>query len=110
MGSTGMSPLVTAAAAFKDSTSATKIFHGKSARARGERGVPPAPGCRRNAILRPSADQAGNESRDVEGATKRIGWSGPANNPIKLWSPRLETNARVFPSGDHNGDSLEPRA
>ena len=29
---------------------------------------------------------------------------------MKLWSPRLETNASVRTSGDHTGDSLLPRA
>src|SRR2546430_17383958 len=110
MGSTGISPLVAAVTVFRDSRSATTIFHGKSTRASGERGVPPVPGWRRKAILRPSADHAGNESREVEGATKRIDRSTPVNNPIKLWSPRLEPNASVFPSVDHVGDSLERAA
>src|SRR3954469_24666881 len=29
---------------------------------------------------------------------------------MKLWSSRSETNASAFPSGDQDGDSLEPRA
>jgi hypothetical protein len=35
--------------------------------------VPPVPGWRKNAILFPSTDQTGCESRDVEGAMNRIG-------------------------------------
>src|SRR5262249_41086692 len=55
---------------------AIMIAHGDSASASGERGVPPAPGCRRNAILLPSGDQTGDESREVDGATYRIGRPG----------------------------------
>ena len=69
----GFSPLVTAVVAFNDSASATMTFHGFSNRASGDRGVPPVPGCRRNAIFRPSGDQSGNVSLDVDGAMKRIG-------------------------------------
>src|SRR5580765_27854 len=29
---------------------------------------------------------------------------------MKLWSPRLETNASVLPSGDQDGDPLVPRS
>ena len=112
IGSTGDWPLViavvTEGAAF--SISATRICHGDgSFRASGRRGAPPVPGWRRNAIFRPSADQAGEVSRDVEAAMNRIG-SPDVYNPMKLWSVRSDTNASVRPSGDHAGDSLVPRA
>src|SRR5262245_4742804 len=90
------------------STSTTRISHGESTRASGDRGVPPAPGWRKNAILRPSGDQTGEESRDVDGARNQMGLPG-LNNPIKLWSPRFDTNASVRPSGDHSGEPLLPR-
>src|SRR5436190_12063338 len=88
--------------------SATITSHLDSVLANGDRGVPPFPGWRRKAILRPSTDHTGCVSRDVEGAIKRIGWSG-INRPMKLWSVRFETNASVLPSGDHVGDSILPR-
>ena len=91
IGSTGLSPLVTAVTTekllrfslFADSRSAMRIIHGKSVRASGGRGAPPLPGWRKKAIFRPSDDQAGNESREVDGAIKRIGRSG-LNSPMKL--------------------------
>jgi hypothetical protein len=45
------------------------IAQGNSFSASGDRGVPPVPGCRRNAIFFPSGDQIGDESREVDGAT-----------------------------------------
>jgi hypothetical protein len=36
-------------------------------------GAPPAPGRRTKAICRPSGDQRGEESREVEGASQSIG-------------------------------------
>ena len=74
--------------------SATRIAHGASIRFNGDCGVPPTPGCRRNASLFPSGDHIGIESRDVDGATNRIARPGE-NNPMKLWSARSDTNARV---------------
>src|SRR5450759_4661527 len=76
----------------------------------GERGVPPRPGWRTNTIARPSADQRGSESRDVDAARYRTGWVASVKRPMKLWSSRLETNDSVRPSADHAGDSLVPRA
>ena len=74
IGSTGALPLVTAVVIAIDCTSATWIVQGNgSGRVIGDRGVPPVPGCRRNAILRPSGDQAGEESREVDAAMNRIG-------------------------------------
>ena len=58
---------------FPAGMSAIITSHGESVRASGERGVPPVPGWRKNAIFRPSADQAGCESREVDGAMNRIG-------------------------------------
>src|SRR5215831_8561556 len=78
IGSIGDSPLVTTAvagivSARVDPISATMRLHGVSFRAIGDRGVPPVPGWRRNAIFRPSIDQTGCVSRDVEGAMNRTG-------------------------------------
>src|SRR5215470_17710756 len=78
IGSTGDSPLVITLIAgtfsvFDPCTSATITSHGDSVRASGDRGFPPLPGWRKKAILRPSIDQTGCESRDVDGAMKRIG-------------------------------------
>ena len=56
-----------------------------------------------------SADHIGIESREVDGAKKRIARPG-VNNPTKLWSVRSEIKANVCPSGDHVGESLVPRA
>src|SRR3954462_211225 len=110
IGSTGESPLVTTVETAKVWTSATSNVHGGvTGAAPAERGVPPVPGCRRNAIFFPSGDHAGMESREVDGAMNRMGWSC-VYRPIKLCSVRLDTNARVRPSGDHVGDSLELRA
>src|SRR5215475_9447044 len=64
IGSIGDSPLVTTAVAGivfvrADPILATMRLYGVSFRANGDRGVPPVPGWRRNAIFRPSIDQTG---------------------------------------------------
>src|SRR5438045_6923511 len=89
-------------------TSATMIDHDCCGSSSGERGVPPAPGERTKAIFRPSIDHTGSSSRVVFGLIYRIGCPC-VKRPMKLWSPRFDTNASVFPSGDQIGEPLEPR-
>jgi hypothetical protein len=68
-------PLATAvtsgmsAADVRDLDGPRRCFEPRQRRTR----APPAPGSRRNAMLRPSGDQAGIESRKVDGATNRTG-------------------------------------
>src|SRR3979490_1734006 len=92
IGSTGAGPLLSTVITGTspdpprpvEATSPTRIDHGKvSVGANGGRGAPPAPGCRRNAIFLPSGDHMGRESRDVDGATNRIGCPA-VYNPMKL--------------------------
>src|SRR5689334_1252201 len=98
------SPLVaTVVASSGDATSATMIDHDCCGSSSGDRGAPPAPGERTNAIFRPSSDHTGSSSRVVFGLMYAIG-RPDVNSPMKLWSPRFDTNASVLPSGDHAGD------
>lgn len=62
-----------------------------------------------NATSRPSGDQRGEKSRANEAASQRMGVAGPPYTPMNEWSPRLETNASLVPSGDQTGDPLLPR-
>jgi hypothetical protein len=53
--------------------SASQMAHGFGRSTSAESGAPPDPGARMNAMREPSAFQRGETSRDVDGATHRIG-------------------------------------
>src|SRR5690242_14405334 len=64
---------------------------------------------RTKTMCAPSGDQRGLRSREVDGARYWMGSDSERKIAMKLWSPRLVTNASLLPSGDHSGDPSEPR-
>src|SRR5882672_1385424 len=71
--STSVSPLFQTSRAVPLAGSPTQIAQGSGCRSSGDRGTPPRPGRRTNAIDVPSGDHVGARSRDVDGARYRIG-------------------------------------
>src|SRR6185503_4130151 len=64
---------------------------------------------RMKAMRLPSGDQRGSASRSTLGDKKRICPDWGLKIPIKLWSPRFETNDNSEPSGDHSRAPTVPR-
>src|SRR5712691_4738503 len=71
--SASVSPLIQTSRAVPLAGSPTQIAHGDGGSSSGDRGTPPRPGWRTNAIALPSGDHVGTRSRDVDGARYRIG-------------------------------------